>query len=493
MLESRAMASASVLALAGLMGGSLAMAVGGVAAHLWTDEGIAVGLAGHPLSQIPHVLRLDGSPPLYYLLLHLWIGVAGDSDAAVHWLSLAFAVLCVPAAWWCGAGVGDRRTAWILAALAAACPYLRQHAAEARMYSLVVLLGLLCVGCFARAYMNGRKRYRAAFGVTLALLLYTHTWGLLVAAALALAVVPLARRREVVRDALIGFGIAAALYAPWLPTLLFQARHTGAPWATSPPLSALVTAPETALGGAAATLIVALAVVAALATRRAREASLLIAAAVPLLLAWGLSQRSPAWDARYVGVIVAPALALVAAGLSRARGAGLVALLALVLLMATATPPRERSDAFTLARAAAPHLRRDDLVVVTPFAQLPLVAHYLPPGLRYASTLGAAPDPHVADWRDVTRRLARASMRRTLLPLLARAPVGSHVLLVLPEAWDARSHRTRLGAAERRASREAEDALLHEPSFARVATFPAVLPHMPRSATLRGVLLRKIG
>ena len=46
-------------------------------AGFWIDEGLSVGIAHHPLTAIPHLLREDGSPPLYYLLLHVWIGFLG--------------------------------------------------------------------------------------------------------------------------------------------------------------------------------------------------------------------------------------------------------------------------------------------------------------------------------------------------------------------------------------------------------------------------------
>src|SRR5436309_11413984 len=42
-------------------------------AHLWIDEGISVGISSHPLGEIPGLLRQDGSPPLYYVLLHWWM------------------------------------------------------------------------------------------------------------------------------------------------------------------------------------------------------------------------------------------------------------------------------------------------------------------------------------------------------------------------------------------------------------------------------------
>ena len=43
-----------------------------------------------------------------------------------------------------------------------------------------------------------------------------------------------APRRALVRDGVLAFGGAALLFAPWVPTLLYQAAHTGAPWSHRP-------------------------------------------------------------------------------------------------------------------------------------------------------------------------------------------------------------------------------------------------------------------
>src|SRR5918992_6160829 len=64
----------------------------------WIDEGLSVGIADRPLADILDALRLDGSPPLYYSLLHVWMAVFGTSETATHALSLLYAVLIVPAA-----------------------------------------------------------------------------------------------------------------------------------------------------------------------------------------------------------------------------------------------------------------------------------------------------------------------------------------------------------------------------------------------------------
>ena len=52
--------------------------------QFWMDEGLSVGISSHSLTAIPGVLRHDGSPPLYYLLLHVWMQVFGSSESATH-------------------------------------------------------------------------------------------------------------------------------------------------------------------------------------------------------------------------------------------------------------------------------------------------------------------------------------------------------------------------------------------------------------------------
>ena len=70
----------------------------------WIDEGLSVGIANRPIGAIPHALREDGSPPLYYVLLHYWLKLAGNTEAGVRALSLLFALLAIPAAWWAARG-----------------------------------------------------------------------------------------------------------------------------------------------------------------------------------------------------------------------------------------------------------------------------------------------------------------------------------------------------------------------------------------------------
>ena len=175
----------------------------------WVDEGLSVGIADRPLLDIPGILRQDGSPPLYYMLLNVWLGLAGSDERATHTLSLLFALAAVPVAFW-GAGlVFGRRAAWIAAVLTVFNPFLSQYAQETRMYSLVVLLSMLATSLFLRTYTGDERparRWPVLFALALATTLYTHNWALFLGMAMGIAwlgllyLAPAAERGARLRD-----------------------------------------------------------------------------------------------------------------------------------------------------------------------------------------------------------------------------------------------------------------------------------------------------
>src|SRR5438270_3138697 len=46
---------------------------------LWWDEGYSIYFATEPISRMLWLTAQDIHPPLYYLLLHLWFGIFGNS------------------------------------------------------------------------------------------------------------------------------------------------------------------------------------------------------------------------------------------------------------------------------------------------------------------------------------------------------------------------------------------------------------------------------
>ena len=179
------------LPVAFLTGFSLALRTMAIHGRYWIDEGISVGIASHPLDEIPGLLRQDGSPPLYYLLLGVWMRVFGHGEADTHALSIGLAVLFVPAAFVTGRALFGARAGWIAAVLGALNPFLTYYAQETRMYSLVSLLGVLVTGAFALAFVQRRRAWLPGFSAALALLIYAHNWGLFLAAGTVVALLAL--------------------------------------------------------------------------------------------------------------------------------------------------------------------------------------------------------------------------------------------------------------------------------------------------------------
>ncbi len=426
--------------------------------QFWMDEALSVGISSHSLTAIPGVLRHDGSPPLYYLLLHVWMSIAGSSEAATHALSLGFGLLIVPAGAWVAGSLFGRRAALIAAVLFAMNPFLSAYSQEARMYTLMALLGLLATAGFIHGFIFGRRRYLIMFAVCQALMLYTHAWGIFFGVGAALALIPVwvtsSDRSRLLRDGIFAFGAAAVLFLPWLPTLLYQATHTGSPWDTAPNFGAPVQISRNLMGGDRATtaLVMAGALgLAALWTRSRRTTpdgltmwTLMIIPTGTLAFGWVVSRFSPAWQYRYFAPILAALLLLAAWGLARARGVGLIALALTVVFWANPASytPQYKSDMRDLAGEMNPYLHAGDLVIVGQPEQTPLAWYYLPTGLRFADTTGVTKDPQSMNWVHALSRLQHANPRATLTPLIATLRPGQQILFVRPltegaQSWEA--------------------------------------------------------
>jgi mannosyltransferase len=411
-------------------------------AWFWIDEGISVGVAHHHWTSIPHVLHQDGSPPAYYMLLGLWIRVFGDSEASTHVLSLIFALAAIPVAYYSGRSIFDRRTGVICALIVATVPYLTYYAQESRMYAYESFLSLVAAWAFVNGVMRGRRRWLALLVPTLALQVYGHNWALFLCGGVAAAAVVYAR------DQLKPFAIAAAaiflLYLPWLPTLLSQAKHTGAPWSTKPSFHELFTASGAVLGGDAPFAAVVVAAAAGLAVKPGRiEKALGVIIGVTVLLAWISSQIQPAWTTRYFSVVFGPIVLLAAAAIVRGRRVGTVALIVLLFLWWGFSVRNDKENAKAIAAQLAPSLHPGELVISTHPEQVPVLRYYLGPGYRWATTLGPVSDDQVFDWRDAVSRLRAADPRATLEPLIDSVPKGGELIVVAPVFRDYRAWRAK--------------------------------------------------
>jgi len=209
---------------------------------LWLDETISVNISRLSVTEIPRALAHDGSPPLYYYLLHCWMLVFGEGDVAVRALSGVISVASLPLFWAAGMRVGGRRTAWAALLLTASSPFAIYYATETRMYSLMMLLSVLGFLAVARVLEAPSRRRAVALGVVTAAILYTHYWGLYLVGTTGLWLLYRIWRSSrrpgsetddstrAVRSAFAAMVIGAVCWLPGAPLFAWQSLHTGTPW-----------------------------------------------------------------------------------------------------------------------------------------------------------------------------------------------------------------------------------------------------------------------
>lgn len=415
--------------------------------ELWFGEAGSAGLASQPLGSLLGAVHRAGAAPLYYLLLHVWISLFGDGETVTHGFSLLVGLATIPVAMWTGWTLAGRRAGIFAAVLFAFSSFLTRYAQDTEPYALMVLLGLLATGGLIHGFVFRRRAYLWLFGVCLALMLYTQGSALLYWAGAAVALVFVwrsvpDRRAGFVRDAALCFGGAAIVFLPWLPFAIDQLAHATNPWHYTPLMGATV--PSQLLGSERVdvTLLICVVIAVAPLAVRARRATpeaamfwvLLAIPAVGLALGRLVGFFVPIWAWRYFAPIVAPLLLLGAFATARARVVGVAAIIFCVAFLANAASfaPSYKSDMQDLAAEMTPHLHSGDLVVLGQPEQAPLASYYLPPGLRYASTMGAIVNPSVTNWMGAMSRLQDDNPRATLSPLIASLKPGQQLLFVRP-------------------------------------------------------------
>ena len=185
----------------------------------WSDEGLSVHYASSPVAELLQRITVGFHNPLYFLGLHFWMRVAGSSDWTIRFFSLWSSVLAVPLLYVLGRLLYGRTTGLLAALILAVNPFAIYYAQEARMYALVLALGLGTIVCFLLALRRNTLWPWLGFVCFSAACLYTHYFAALApVAAGAYFVVNWLRGyyRSLTWRWLLSQGTIALLYAPWL-------------------------------------------------------------------------------------------------------------------------------------------------------------------------------------------------------------------------------------------------------------------------------------
>jgi mannosyltransferase len=436
---------------------------------LWLDEALTIDIARLPLHQIPDALKHDGAPPLYYYLLHFWIVLFGQSNDAVRSLSGIIAVITLPVGWLCGRRLGGRVLAWTMLVLLASAPFAVYYATESRMYALVILL----TGCgylaLARAVSAPRPGNLVAVAVVAAALLYSQYWSIYLVGMVGIwLVVSVVRTRrhghpeEAPWAALIALAVGCLLFVPWVPTFLYQAKHTGTPWAAPPNFSAVINALTGFTDNQGSTLqtgtnqgrllaviyfaMLALAVFGVgrsgriieldLRTRpRARSLGFVVLGTLFAAIAGGILTAS-AFSSRYAAVVFLPFLLLVALGtttLLSPRVRVVIVGLAVVagLLSSAQNVTTQRTQANAVAAAINAQAKPGDVIAFCPDQLGPSVYRQIrDPSQYHLITFPRRTGPQIVDWVDYADAVHGADPNAFATDVAQTAGAAHHVWLV---------------------------------------------------------------
>lgn len=157
----------------------------------WFDEAFSYFVAKQDIGKLVGAAMADNHPPFYFLLLHFWVTVFGNSEIVLRLLSLliGLSIICVLLLSFRLLDKGMNRvgTAWMT--LTCLSPLLVYYSVEVRMYGLLVLISFTGVILWVKFLKEGRSVILGLWGLVFLLSVWTHYSAALLYPALALSLV----------------------------------------------------------------------------------------------------------------------------------------------------------------------------------------------------------------------------------------------------------------------------------------------------------------
>lgn len=187
---------------------------------IWRDEGFSYFMAKPPIWEIITQSIHDFNPPLYYIFLHVWMNIFGESDIALRMMSFTFHVLTVYMAYLLAKKLFSEKFAFWVCAFVFFNPMLLYYAFELRMYSMYVFF------TFASIYFFLFKRWKP-YVIFTTLGIYTHSFFALVVLS---EILYLYFAKQFTKKTIKKVIQPIFLFLPWLPFILWQFRESKNTW-----------------------------------------------------------------------------------------------------------------------------------------------------------------------------------------------------------------------------------------------------------------------
>ncbi len=183
------------------------------------DESYTAAIIGHPLTAIWNIAALDRYPPLYYIMLHVYSLVFGNSDLSLRLFSYAGTILLSLF------GIGPVRKIFgnpaglLYTALVLFLPVNLVMSHEARMYTWSAVFVTGAALYVFLASRDGKKRNWVLFIIFSILAAYTHYYALtaVIVTSVFIFFYLYPRERGKLQAYFISLCIILISYVPWLP------------------------------------------------------------------------------------------------------------------------------------------------------------------------------------------------------------------------------------------------------------------------------------
>jgi hypothetical protein len=192
---------------------------------LWADEGWTLVLSQGPtVADITQRMAFDQHPPLYFILIHQWRDLTGDTEFALRMLSVLTGVVAVAGMYQLGRQMFNTETGLVAALLLALWDHHIDLSQDVRHYAQLATFIILSSWFYFRLIQQRppTRGTRLGYVLTSSALLYSHYLGGFVLICqfvhMLIFVHPFSRLRWTV----FHFGATCATFLPWLPVVIRQ-------------------------------------------------------------------------------------------------------------------------------------------------------------------------------------------------------------------------------------------------------------------------------
>lgn len=192
------------------------------------DEAFSIHHASLTFKEIIGNSGNEPHPPLYYILLHFWMGIFGISEIATRSLSAIFGVVSVFITYQLGRLLFNRETGMIASLIVTVSTFHITYSQESRMYSLMAMLTLVSMFFFIKMMREKSIKFTVYYQLSSILLMYSHIYGffIILAQNLYLMATSLKSKKQKQYISLKKWitiqMILAAAFIPWIWVLIHQ-------------------------------------------------------------------------------------------------------------------------------------------------------------------------------------------------------------------------------------------------------------------------------